>query len=454
MEADSMNPTPDPVPKTTREIIVERGALKRAGSVFQGQFGDIPVMIVADETTYAIAGDELVHSFAQTDTIVHHALTFSDRSSLTADYGHVGTIVAALRGAPAGTIPVALGSGTINDLVKRAAHEASRPYMVVATAASMDGYTASGAALIRDGFKQTLECPAPVAVIADLEVLAAAPASMTAAGYGDLIGKVTAGADWITADALGIEPILPEIWSMVQEPLRAMIATPQRLAQGDPDAIARLMEGLVTTGLAIQASGSSRPASGSEHQFSHLWEMDGIHADGVVASHGFKVGIGSLASTALYEELLRTGVDQADASTWPTVAEAEADVRARHAPGFRTAQALSEVRAKYVDKGQVQRRIDHVKEIWPDLSGRLREQVIPLTTLRALLKRAGCPTEPEQIGLSRAEYARSFFAARQIRRRYTVLDLVHELGLFETLVDRIVNRGDTHDQLPATPLSQ
>ena len=83
-----------------------------------------------------------------------------------------------------------------------------------------------------------MTCPAPLALVADLDVLGAAPAGMTASGYGDLLGKVTAGADWLVADALGVEPIDATVWSLVQGPLRDAIggrpswprATPPRWA--------------------------------------------------------------------------------------------------------------------------------------------------------------------------------------------------------------------------------
>src|SRR4029077_17844815 len=104
-------------------------------------------------------------------------------------------------------IPIAVGSGTINDLTKLAAHHAGRSYLCVATAASMDGYTAFGASITYQGSKQTFDCPAPAAVIADLDIICAAPGDMNAWGYADLLAKVTAGADWLLADALGIEPI-------------------------------------------------------------------------------------------------------------------------------------------------------------------------------------------------------------------------------------------------------
>src|SRR6185312_17040951 len=107
----------------------------------------------------------------------------------------------------AGAVPVAVGSGVLNDLVKCAAGIAGVTYLCVPTAASMDGYAASGAAMIDGGFKRTIDCPPPVAIIADTDVIAAAPASMAAWGYGDLAGKITAGADWMVADALGEEAL-------------------------------------------------------------------------------------------------------------------------------------------------------------------------------------------------------------------------------------------------------
>lgn len=89
----------------------------------------------------------------------------------------------------------------------------------------------------------------------------------TADGYGDLVGKITVGADWPIADALGTGPIVAAVWSMVHDPLHTTIADPARLYDRDtaPGAIEQLFLGLVITGLAIQATGSSRPASGSEH---------------------------------------------------------------------------------------------------------------------------------------------------------------------------------------------
>src|ERR687890_1620833 len=160
---------------------------------------------------------------------------------------------------------------------------------------------------------QTMPCPPPGGGVAARGVRAGPPPAMTASGYGDLLGKVTAGADWLVADALGVEPIDATVWSLVQGPLRAAVGRPAELAAGDPTALGGLVEGLVMSGLAMQAHASSRPASGAEHQFSHLWEMEGLGADQrSPLSHGFKVGIGSIAVAALYERLLQRDLADVD----------------------------------------------------------------------------------------------------------------------------------------------
>jgi glycerol-1-phosphate dehydrogenase [NAD(P)+] len=200
-------------------------------------------------------------------------------------------------------IPVAVGSGTINDLTKVASHLNNRQYMVVGTAASMDGYSAYGASITTAGSKDTVDCPAPKVVLADLGVIAKAPKVMNAWGYGDLLAKVVAGADWMLADAAGAEAIIPVAWEFVQDPLRSWVGSPDAIAGSEIGALHHLVNGLLMSGLAMQVTLSSRPASGAEHQFSHLWDMQHHTFNGVAPSHGFKVGIGVLASLALQEYL-------------------------------------------------------------------------------------------------------------------------------------------------------
>ena len=111
--------------------------------------------------------------------------------------------------------------------------------------------------------------------------------------------QITGGSDWILADALDDDPIQPAIWEMIQTPLRGWIAHPARLATGDCERLEALFEGLTLCGFAMQATQSSRPASGAEHLFSHVWEMAGLtDPQGREPSHGFKVALGTLATNA------------------------------------------------------------------------------------------------------------------------------------------------------------
>jgi glycerol-1-phosphate dehydrogenase [NAD(P)+] len=423
---------------TTRRVEIRSGALADVGPIALDAFPDRIPVIVADTTTFGIAGEAVLASLRDAGMTVAEPIVFPGEPTLRPDVRHVARIRQHL--GPT-SLPVAVGSGTLNDLTKRAAFESGLPYLVAGTAASMDGYTASGAALIADGVKQTFECPAPEVVIVDLDIIAAAPEGMTASGYGDLIGKVTAGADWILADALEIEPILPNVWQMVQGPLPDMIAEPERYFRGGGDAIEPLLQGLIITGLAIQAAGTTRTASGSEHQFSHLWEMRGLEHDGEVVSHGKKVGLGTIVSTSLYERLLAYPVAELDidraVAAWPSWPEMEAMIPRTLDHAALVAKALDECRAKHVTPDQLRDRLTLLRDRWPDLAPRLRDQLLPIDELRHLLARAHCPTRPEEIGLDVAQLRESYFAAGQIRRRYTVFDVVLEAGLLEPFVSEI-----------------
>jgi glycerol-1-phosphate dehydrogenase [NAD(P)+] len=436
----------------TREVVIESGALASVGQVFERAFGRVPAVIVADGNTFDVAGKQVAERLDSAGLPQVDPYVFPAHPVLHADYENVGTLRDALGRHEA--VPVAVGSGVVNDLAKRASHEAGRGYMAVATAASMDGYTAFGASITRDGYKRTLSCPAPRAVVADLEVLAAAPERLTASGYGDLLGKVTAGADWLVADALEIEPVDQRVWSLVQGPLREAIGSPAELRAGDPAAVERLVQGLIMSGLAMQAHASSRPASGAEHQFSHLWEMEGLGVDrDPPLSHGFKVGVGSIAIAALYQRVLArdlTGVEvESVTGTWPSVVEVEQVVRRAHTtPGLDDA-AVAESLGKHVDAATLARRLELVAERWQELRERLEVQLLPPERLREMLRAAGCPTGGSQIGLSSEDLKATYGRSRMIRRRYTVLDLAAETGILDPCVAELFAPGGFWSSAPS-----
>lgn len=427
----------------TRQVVIGAGVLARVDETFAQSFGQVAAVVLADDNTFAVAGRSVHERMSASGRTVDQPIVFPGRPTLYADFDNVLALEERLRGSDA--IPVVVGSGTLNDITKLAAHRCGRPYMVVGTAASMDGYTAFGAAITKDGFKQTMSCPAPRAVVADVDVLAGAPAQMNATGYGDLLGKVTAGADWLIADALEIEPIDPRAWSLVQDTLRAWTAHPDLLRQGDRQSIEYLFEGLIMAGVAMQISASSRPASGSEHRFSHLWEMQALGYGESVIPHGFKVGVGTIAAAALYERLLARDLSNLDVGAlcraWPSRSEVERRVRQGHSIPMLAENAVGETLAKYIDADQLRGRLIMIQERWPLIRERIETQLMTAPQLRELLRAAGCPTEPAGIHVDPARLRASYDLARTIRSRYTVLDLVNETGTLDACVDELFAPG-------------
>jgi glycerol-1-phosphate dehydrogenase [NAD(P)+] len=425
----------------TRMLVVEKGARHEAAEVFARQFGAARATVVADNNTFRAAGRDVVESLRRGGQMSNEPFVFGP--DVYAEERCINELQAALSITDA--IPVAVGSGTINDLTKLAAHRVGRPYMVVATAASMDGYTAYGASITANGSKQTFDCPAPRAVLADLEVIAAAPAELNAAGYADLLAKVAAGADWTVADAIDVEPIEPAVWDTVQKRLHAWVESPRSVADGEPSAVRKLVYGLMMTGFAMQAARSSRPASGAEHQFSHLWDMQHHKHEGKAPSHGFKVGIGTLASIALYEELLRRDLGNLDIENairkWQALKKLQQRVRTLLGCGELADKAIEETAAKYVPADMLREQLKTLRAVWPELRQKLARQLLPFAKVRTMLREAGCAYEPEQIGISRDRLRESYEQALFIRRRFTVLDLADRMGVLDESLDRIFGPG-------------
>ncbi|MDR0878824.1 MAG: iron-containing alcohol dehydrogenase, partial [Treponema sp.] len=183
----------------TRALRCGKGILHDIPGILSKLYPDVPVFFAADENTQAASGAEVRKIIADAGIPIAGSCIFPAEPHLHAEYAHIQKLAGEFSAFPKGLIPIAIGSGTINDLVKRAAFERSLPYLCVPTAASVDGFTAFGAAILVDGFKQTLDCTAPLAVAADTDVLVKAPPYLSSSGFGDLAGKITAGADWIIA---------------------------------------------------------------------------------------------------------------------------------------------------------------------------------------------------------------------------------------------------------------
>ncbi|MDQ7948007.1 MAG: sn-glycerol-1-phosphate dehydrogenase [Pedobacter sp.] len=426
----------------TRALRIGPGLLAEVAELFTEQFPGQTAVVIADETTFKIAGETVAKNLADAGIPQLSPFIFKD-PDLYAEYKFVAELETFLKTNQA--IPVAVGSGTINDLTKLASHLTNRQYLCVATAASMDGYTAFGASITADGAKQTFNCPAPQACLADTDIICAAPSEMTASGYADLFAKVTAGADWILAHALQVEPIDDKAWSIVQGGLHESLADPEGVRKGDQAAITKLVEGLMLGGFAMQWHKTSRPASGAEHQFSHLWNMENHLHHGEHISHGFQVSIGTIAITAFYEQVLKTDFSKLDIEKsleqWPSAVQSDQESLAIFVGTDFPEIGLQETRAKYIDHEKLRAQLTLLKENWPALKNKLAEQIVPYQEAKRRLERVGAPTAPEQISITRERLRETFIRAQYIRRRFTILDLAVRTGYLDQWLDGLFGKG-------------
>ena len=218
------------------------------------------------------------------------------------------------------------------------------------------------------------------------------------------------------------------------------LANPEGAAAGDDEAISQLIEGLMLGGFAMQWSKSSRPASGAEHQFSHLWNMEHHLNNGEHISHGFQVSIGMLAVTAFYEQVLRTPLENLDVeaccAAWPTPEELEKTALEMFVGTDFPNIGVQETKAKYVTREELAVQLQQLKEYWPKIRERLLAQLLPYKEVKRRLELVGAPTEPEQIGITRKRLRDTFIRAQFIRRRLAVRS-----GYMKQWLDGLFGKG-------------
>lgn len=426
----------------TRHFEMGRGAAGKAPAVFKEFFPGRKALILADVHTWPALGERVYGLFQEAGIAVDRHIIMEEE--FHAEWKYVEMVDALLDAAPDAVL-VSVGSGVINDLSKLSSHHHNQSYLTLPTAASVDGYSSFGASITYQGAKQTFSCPAPVAIVADIDVIAAAPAHMTAAGYADLAAKVPAGAEWMVADFVGKAPLHQDAWHLLQDHLDGFLSNPDAVAAGDPDAIADVFEGLTLSGFAMQAARSSRPASCCDHLFSHILDMTEHRYKGKLQSHGFQVAIGTLTMCAVFDELFKLDLGALDVdacvAAWPSL-EQEQERALELFKDFPAPRlGYDEITKKYDPADVVREQLAKLKAEWPELKARLQGQVYSFARMKDLLQRAGAPSDPSEIGLSRGKLCSMFPLVQLMRFRFNVLDLGKRGGFYDAIVDPLFAPG-------------
>ena len=151
--------------------------------------------------------------------------------------------------------------------------------------------------------------------------------------------------------------------------------------------------------------------------------------------------MGTVAIAALYELLLERDLGDLDIEalqgSWPTREEMEQSVRAQHTSPDLEEGAVEQTLAKYISADELAERLELLRDVWPGLREKVREQLMPAGQIKEMLEAAGCPTGPVEIGLGWEDFEETYSRAQTIRKRYTVLDLAFEAGILEECVDEL-----------------
>ncbi|MDN5865707.1 MAG: iron-containing alcohol dehydrogenase, partial [Gammaproteobacteria bacterium] len=313
---------------------------------------------------------------------------------------------------------IAVGSGTINDLCKYVAARAAKPYAVFATAPSMNGYTSANAAISIDGHKKTLPAVSPTGVFIDLAVLTAAPARLIRAGLGDSSCRSTAQIDWLLSHHLLGTPYRRAPFDLLAGDERGLLAEPNALMRRDLDAMRRLARTLVLSGLGMTLCGGSYPASQGEHLISHYIDMMAAR-ERAPFHHGEQVAVTTLTMARLQQRMLASERPPALGLTPAT----RADLVAHYGPQVGDA-CWRELEPKMLSTREaVDRMNERLAKRWGAIVHACESVVIGHHLLEATLAAAQAPIAPESIALDTNFYAGAVRHARELRNRYTFLDL-------------------------------
>ena len=399
-----------------REIVVSDGALAELVRITAGYER---ILLVSDENTYRAAGESV---FALVGERVIAKTTFPGKPHLVPNEAAIERVKADLADAD---LILGVGSGVIQDLCKYVAEVTGVPYMIVATAPSMDGYAATGAAMVLGGMQVTCKTGLPLAIIADTCVMANAPDEMIRAGYGDIVGKFSALADWKLSHIVNGEYFCQRVYDDTLAIVRQTVDAAEAIRRHDKAALSTLCEALVTVGILMSYVGNSRPASGSEHHLSHFFKITGLLFGRDYLPHGIDVAYATYITTRLRRILL-------DADLRET---AHPDPDVYHAELTRVFGPLRD------DCIALQNKVDHY-----NTEGRLPIYREKREEIRAVLSEMPSPDEIltilERGGLSLPEFY-AFYGegairdavryAKELKDRYTVLWVAHDLGIYGEL---------------------
>ena len=328
-----------------------------------------------------------------------------------------------------------VGSGVINDIGKILSKTAGLPYIIAGTAPSMDGYASATSSMAVDGLKVSLPSRCADVIFGDTDVLKEAPMRLLRAGLGDMLAKYVSIAEWRIAHLITGEYYCEQVAQLVRSALRRCTDNAEGLLHRDEAAVRAVFDGLVLGGKAMAYAGASRPASGVEHYFSHIWDMRALEIGTHAELHGIQCAVGTLTAVKLYEQVRTIRPDREKAAAY--VAAFSYDAWAAELRRFlgRSAESMIALEAKEgkYDKRKHAARFAVIEENWDAIMRILDEELPASKDLERMMRAVGLPTSCAELGIDRACAQMTFRATKDIRDKYVLSRLAWDLGILDEL---------------------
>ena len=415
-------------------VVTGRGAVRRLPE-FIARYGAKRPFVLADKNTVAAAGETVCRILEEAG--LSYASYVFPQDALEPDEHAVGAAV--MHFDYSCDLIIGVGSGVINDIGKILSRLSGRKYIIVGTAPSMDGYASATSSMSLDGLKVSLPSRCADVIIGDVDILKNAPLHMLRSGLGDMLAKYVSIAEWRIAHIITGEYYCERVAQMIRDALKKCVENAEGLMRRDEAAVQAVFEGLVIGGVAMAYAGVSRPASGVEHYFSHVWDMRALEFGTPAELHGVQCAMATLAAVKLYEALKTMTPDEKKAGAYVEAFDYEdwkRQLRAFLGRSAETMIALEEKEGKY-RKQTHPARFARIRENWDAILQILNEELPEAGELARLLDTVGLPKDFSVIDVDRACAQMSFKATKDIRDKYVLSRLAWDLGVLDELCDQI-----------------
>lgn len=416
------------------DVWIGSGVIKRLPQLVQ-KLGAKRPFLLADVNTFAAAGQQVQDSLEKAG--ISCSRYVFPQKSLEPDEFAVGAAV--MHFDTACDLVIGVGSGVINDIGKILSHRAGRKYIIVATAPSMDGYASATSSMSMDGLKVSLNSRCADYIIGDTDILKEAPMHMLRSGLGDMLAKYISIAEWRIAHLITGEYYCEAVAQLIRDAVKACVDNVQGLLNREPAAVEAVFRGLVIGGVAMAYAGVSRPASGVEHYFSHVWDMRGMEYHTKVDLHGIQCAMATYVAAGLYEKILSVIPDEKKAKDYVAAFDTDAwheQLRKFIGTGADAMIALEKKEGKYCKSAHSDRyRI--IAENWGAILDIVKQEIPPAERIGEILDAVGISRDLGALDVDSETARMTFRATKDIRDKYVLSRLAWDLGILEELCQQL-----------------